>query len=73
MTLLLGDRVRLDIPDEIDPDFELHGEHAIVLDIKRDDSLHGDVRYQVALEERDIIIDVSPWDVRSPIQPMPRV
>ncbi len=32
MSLKIGHRVRIDIPDELDLDFELYGEYAIVLD-----------------------------------------
>lgn len=32
MTHKLGARIRIDIPDEFDPDVKFHGEHAIVLD-----------------------------------------
>lgn len=74
MTLRLGDRARLDIPDELDPDFELHGEHVIVLDVDPDRCSCGcEVSYEVALEEQDIIINVHPWDLRPPIKPMPSV
>lgn len=74
MTLKLGDRVRIDIPDELDPDFEFHGEHAIVLDNDPGRCACGcDVFYKVALETQDISIDMHPWDLRPPIGPMPSI
>lgn len=42
-----GDRVRIDIPDETDPDHEeYHGVHGTVIDVLRDDAGHetGDER-----------------------------
>ena len=34
-----GDRVRMDIPDETDPDHErLHGEHGTIIAIQEDDA-----------------------------------
>lgn len=72
MTLRLGDRVRIDIPDELDPDFEFHGEHAIVTDIDHTRCSCGcAVLYRVVLEDHDFGIDMHPWDLRPPIQPMP--
>lgn len=69
MELRLGDRVRISIPDETDPDFEFHGEHAIIIDIKRDECPCGyGMIIRAALEDRDLTLDVHPWDVRPPIR-----
>lgn len=52
-----GDRVRVDIPDQEDPDFEqFHGKHGVVIDVLDDNagSETGDTRnsqlYRVELE-----------------------
>jgi hypothetical protein len=67
MHIALGARVRVDIPDEIDPDFEYHGAHGIVIDIEYTpypcDSIET---VRVALDEPAITIDLHPWDVRPP-------
>ena len=45
-----GDRVRVDVPDEADPDYErLHGEHGTIIEVRRDDAgtLTGDERDNV--------------------------
>ncbi|WP_120243321.1 hypothetical protein [Halopiger aswanensis] len=52
----VGDRVRVDIPDTTDPDFEYHREHGVVTAIKEDAAGYatGDERdsvlYRVELE-----------------------
>jgi len=56
----LADRVRIDIPDETDADFEYHGEHGMVL--SRQDGV-----YKVALDDSDIILEVTPAEVRPPL------
>ena len=56
----LADRVRIDIPDETDPDFEYHGEHGMIL--SRQDRV-----YKVALDEYDIVIEVTSREVRPPL------
>jgi ribosomal protein L21E len=33
-----GDRVRVDITDTTDPDFDWHGEHGTVVDVLEDDA-----------------------------------
>ncbi len=38
--LELGDRVRVDITNEADPDFQWHGEHGTVVDVLEDDAGH---------------------------------
>lgn len=52
-----GDRVRIDLPDQEDPDFEqFHGEHGVVVDVLDDNagSETGDTRdsqlYRVELD-----------------------
>jgi len=37
-TIQEGDRVRIDIPDETDPDYRYHGEHGKVVKILDDDA-----------------------------------
>lgn len=68
MTLRLSDQVRIDIPDELDPDFCYHGEHGIIIDITQAmcECGYGEV-YRVVLEDRDLVIDLHPWDVRPPL------
>jgi len=56
----LADRVRIDIPDETDPDFEYHGEHGMILS--------RDVRvYEVALEDHNILMEVTEDEIRPPL------
>jgi hypothetical protein len=69
-----GDRVRIDIPDETDPDHALyHGEHGTVVAIIEDDAggLLGDDRgsaiYRVELDSGETA-DFRWRDLRSPIQ-----
>lgn len=70
----LGDRVRIDIPDEADPGFKFHGEHAIIIDFNHTRCSCGcEVLYRVILEDRDFGIDVHSWDLRPPIHPMPSI
>lgn len=71
MTYQLGDRVRIDIPDETDPDFELHGEHGLVIALEGSQSCEHDVGYELTLENPDyeFTIELSPWDLRPPIEP----
>lgn len=38
MDVEIGDRVRIDIPDETDPDHHYHGEHGVVEEIIHDDA-----------------------------------
>ena len=68
-----GDRVRVDIPDETDPDYELyHGTHGRVVAVLTDDadSVTGDTRdkhvYRVALDTGEKA-DFRWRDLRSPI------
>jgi len=55
----LADRVRIDIPDERDSDFEYHGEHGMVL--SRQDGV-----YEVALDDCNIVLEVTEEEVRPP-------
>lgn len=73
MTLSVGDRVRIDIPDETDPDHDLHGEHGRVVDVISDDagSVTGcdqdDGLYRVALNDGGRTVDVRARDMRPPL------
>ncbi len=72
MTLRLADRVRIDIPDETDPDFQFHGEHGIITDIANKPCPCGyGVLYRVVLETQDLALDLHPWDIRPPEEPAP--
>ncbi|MFC4452075.1 hypothetical protein [Halorussus aquaticus] len=68
-----GDRVRIDIPDETDPDHQYHGDHGVVVNILWDDAgvETGDSRdsrlYRIQLESGETI-DVRWQDIRPPIQ-----
>jgi len=70
----VGERVRIDIPDETDPDNEqYHGEHGQIADILEDEagSLTGDEQdsliYQIQLDNGDNI-DVLYRAIRPPIE-----
>lgn len=71
MNFQLGDQVRIDIPNESDPDFDFHGEHRIVIDLveKTCECGYGKM-YRVVLADRDITLDLHPWDVRAPFTPL---
>lgn len=67
----VGDRVRIDIPHEDDPDHHLHGEHGHIttmLDDNADEST-GDTRdstiYRIELDEQTV--DMRWRDLRPPI------
>lgn len=68
-----GDRVRIDIPDETDPDYRLHGEHGKVVELLNDDAgeLTGDSRdsqlYRVELESGQMV-DLRWRSLRPPIE-----
>jgi ribosomal protein L21E len=69
-----GDRVRIDIPDESDPDHdELHGTHGTVVAVREDDAGKetGDERnrylFRVELE-RGETLDFRWRDLRPPIE-----
>lgn len=62
MSFSEDDRVRIDIPDQSDPDFErFHGEHGVVIDTLSDDVgfESGDFRdsqlYRVELDKGEIM------------------
>lgn len=68
-----GDRVRIDIPDETDPDHDLHGQHATVTTVLEDDAgletgrPQDSVLYRVRLEDgREV--DLRAGDVRPPFE-----
>ena len=70
----VGNRVRIDIPDETDPDHEqYHGKHGRIADILEDEagSLTGDEQdsliYQIQLDNGDNI-DVLYRAIRPPIE-----
>lgn len=62
MHLSKGDRVRIDIPDETDPDFQWHGEHGVIIDIVEDDAglATGDDRdaviYHIVLDDHPTML-----------------
>ncbi len=68
-----GDRVRIDIPDETDPDYRLHGMHGRVEAIIEDDAgketgedLDSAI-YRIHTDEGDTV-DVRSRDLRPPIE-----
>ncbi|MFC6906883.1 hypothetical protein [Halalkalicoccus tibetensis] len=74
MTYQLGDCVRIDIPNETDPDFELHGEQGLVIAIDPDhDSCDCEALYEITLENYEFTIEMHPWDLRPPIEPIPPI
>lgn len=72
-TIQKGDRVRVDIPDETDPDYRYHGEHGEVVNILDDDAGRetGDPRdsqiYRLRLESGETV-DLRWRDIRPPLQ-----
>ncbi|ACV10296.1 hypothetical protein Huta_0107 [Halorhabdus utahensis DSM 12940] len=67
-----GDRVRVDIPDETDPDHDIyHGEEGVVLSVLEDDASQatGDERdsliYRLELDSGDVV-DFRWRDLRPP-------
>lgn len=68
-----GDRVRIDIPDETDPDYRLYGEHGTIAEILSDDAaeLTGDSRdsqlYRVELDSGQTV-DVRWRSLRPPFE-----
>ena len=70
----LGDRIRVDIPDETDPDHEqYHGEHGQIAETLEDEAgaLTGDeqdsIIYRIQLDDGETI-DVRHHSIRPPIQ-----
>lgn len=72
-TPAVGDRVRIDIPNETDPDHHLHGTHGQVVDVIEDDAgaATGDKRdsaiYRIRTDEGDTV-DVRWRDLRPPLE-----
>jgi len=69
-----GDRVRIDIPNETDPDHDrYHGLHGTIIDVVEDDAgvVTGDARdgviFQIELETGSTA-DFRCHDLRSPIE-----
>lgn len=68
-----GDRVRIDIPDETDPDHQHHGHHGEVTSVHRDNAgdTTGDIRdsllYSVQLDSGEEL-DFRWRDLRPPIE-----
>ena len=68
-----GERIRVDIPDETDPDHHYHGEHGTVVETISDDAGEEtddprDLRlYRVELESGEVI-DFRGWDLRPPLK-----
>jgi hypothetical protein len=61
-----GDRVRIDIPDETDPDHKLyHGKHGEVISVISDDTEDSDI-YRIDLDTGGTF-DARIWDLRPPI------
>ena len=68
-----GDRVRIDIPNQADPDFDdLHGEHGTITDVLTDDAVDvtgieaDSLLYRVELDNGSVR-DVRGRDVRDAI------
>lgn len=61
MTYPLGSKIRIDIPDETDPDFRWHGEHGYIL------SGSDDPIYRVGLEDHPITLTTHRRDLRPPL------
>ncbi len=67
-----GERIRVDIPDETDPDFQYHGKNGEIISVIRDDAsdITGDPQddgiYRVELDVGDVV-DVRARDLRPPI------
>lgn len=68
----VGSRVRIDIPDETDPDFRLHGEHGLLVKVIEDaaGSVTGDEEdnnlYRINLDNGEKV-DVRARDIRPAI------
>ncbi|MFC6904201.1 hypothetical protein [Halalkalicoccus tibetensis] len=64
-----GERIRIDIPDETDPDHHYHGEHGTVVEIISDEA--GDPQdsrlYRVELESGEVL-DFRGRDLRPPFE-----
>lgn len=74
MVFETGDRVRVDIPDQSDPDFQFHGELGEVVDIIEDDAglETGDDRDSVIIRvqlSEDQVMDFRWRDLRPLSEP----
>jgi ribosomal protein L21E len=73
MDVEVGDRVRIDIPDETDEDHRYHGEHGVVKEVFSDDAgvVSGksvdSMLFRVELES-GIELDFRGRDVRPPLE-----
>ena len=73
-TFGVGDRVRLDITDTTDPDFDWHGQHGSVVDVLEDDAgvVTGEDRdgrlYRIDLDDHDQTLDFRHRDPRPPFE-----
>ena len=68
----IGDHVRIDIPDEIDPDHEHHGKHGTITNIISDDAGittddEGDSGIYRVETENCVLVDVRRQDLRPPL------
>ena len=69
-----GDRVRVDITNTTDPDFDWHGEDGKVVDVLKDDAseVTGDdqdsLLYRVELDKYDQRLDFRHRDLRPPFE-----
>ena len=62
----VGDRVRIDIPDEKDPDHKMyHGKHGEVIAVIPDDTEGSDI-YRIEVDVGGTF-DARAWDLRPPI------
>lgn len=63
-----GDRVRIDIPDEDDPDHELHSQHGEITEVLDDDAseviVKDDSRLLRVRLDSGNVVDVRVWDLR---------
>jgi len=74
MNVALGDRVRIDIPRETDPDYgRLHGEHGEITQVIEDDAgsvtgeEHDSDLYRVRLDNGETV-DLCWADLRPPLE-----
>ena len=73
MQVSLGAYMRVDIPDETDPDFEFHGEHGVIIDrTEQAGMFESGWRYRIALDTSEVVLEVEHWELRPPLQAPPR-
>jgi len=69
----VGDRVRIDIPDEIDPNHRFHGTHGNIVDVIDDDAdietgqSQDSQIYRVEFDDSATVHDFRRRDLRPPI------